>query len=81
MDRTWDYKEIVNLSRTKKPELVKMGLYPFDKRGHLKRRRYKDKMLLRMSIARAEKYPPFIDEAGNLVLPYFSDVIKPAALK
>jgi hypothetical protein len=81
MDRTWDYKEIVNLSRTKKPELVKMGLYPFDKRGHRKRERHKDKMLLRMAIARAKKYPPFIDEAGNLVLPYFYNVINPAALK
>lgn len=57
MDRTWDYKEIVNLSRTKKLELVKMGLYPFDKRGHRKRDRHKDKMLLRMAIARAENTP------------------------
>lgn len=76
MDRIWDYEEMNRIVKSKKPELVKMGLYPFDKRGHKIRKRYKESMLLKMAVSRAKKYPPILDKDGNLVLPYFYNIIK-----
>jgi hypothetical protein len=53
-----------------------MGLYPFDKKGHKIRKRYKESMLLKMAVSRAKKYSPMLDKADNLVLPYFYNIIK-----
>ena len=75
MDQIWDYEEIKLIAKSKKPELVRMGLYPFDKRGHRIRKRDKERMLFKMAISRAKKYPPILDKDGNIVLPYFYNII------
>jgi hypothetical protein len=53
--------------------MVKLGIYTFDKSGHKSRSDYKDIMLFKMTVIKAEKYPPTINKNGNLVLPYYDD--------
>jgi hypothetical protein len=71
MDQIWDYDEIKLIVKSKKPELVKIGLYPFDKRGHRKRKISKENLLFKMAVLRAKKFPPEIDKNGNMILPFF----------
>ncbi len=33
MDHIWDYEEIKRITKSKKPDFVRTGLYPFDKKG------------------------------------------------
>ena len=75
MDQIWDYDEIQSIIKSKKPELVKIGLYPFDKKGHRNRKISKENLLLKMAVLRAKKFPPKIDKNGNMILPFFYNII------
>ncbi len=75
MDQIWDYEEIKRITKSRKPDLVRMGLYPFDKKGHRIRKGGKENLLFRMAVSRAKKFPPIVDKHGNIVLPYFYNII------
>jgi hypothetical protein len=75
MDQIWDYDEIQSIIKSKKPELVKIGLYPFDKKGHRNRKISKENLLFKITVLRAKKFPPVIDKNGNMILPFFYNII------
>lgn len=75
MDQIWDYNEIKLIIKSKKPDLVRIGLYPFDKKGHRNRKKSKESLLFKMTVLRAKKFPPIIDKNGNMILPFFYNII------
>lgn len=68
------YDELKKTASLVRAELVRQGVIDLSKGKIRKKPREKDKseMLYRRAMNRLEKYMPFLDREGRLVLPYFS---------
>ncbi|MBF0506958.1 MAG: hypothetical protein HQL09_08985 [Nitrospirae bacterium] len=68
-----DYNELKKIAREARTELIERGEIDVGRRRIRRKPRNAEKLdlLYRMTIDRLEQYPPYRDEKGRLVLPYF----------
>ena len=68
-----DYGELRKIARQVRAEMIERGEINLEKKRIRRKPRDPEKsdLLYRMTIDRLEQYPPYRDEKGRLVLPWF----------